>query len=45
MKIRERVDTLPQQAIPLLERTHEWYWLGEVHFWFAFISIRLGSLL
>jgi tetratricopeptide (TPR) repeat protein len=32
-----------QQAIPLLERTHEWYWLGEVYFWFAFISIRLGN--
>jgi hypothetical protein len=27
----------------LLERTHEWYWLGEVHYWFAFIALRLGD--
>ena len=32
-----------QQALPLLERTHEWYWLGEVHYWFAFIALRLGD--
>jgi tetratricopeptide (TPR) repeat protein len=32
-----------QQALPLLERTHEWSWLGEVHYWFAFIALRLGD--
>jgi class 3 adenylate cyclase/tetratricopeptide (TPR) repeat protein len=32
-----------QQALPLLERTHEWYWLGQVHYWFAFIALRLGE--
>jgi tetratricopeptide (TPR) repeat protein len=32
-----------QQALPLLERTHEWFWLGQVHYWFAFIALRLGD--
>lgn len=32
-----------QQAVPLLERTHEWHWLGRVHYWFAFIALRLGE--
>ena len=23
--------------------TQEWYWLGQVHYWFAFIAVRLGD--
>jgi hypothetical protein len=32
-----------QQAVPLLEGAGEWYWLGQVHYWFAFIALRLGD--
>jgi tetratricopeptide (TPR) repeat protein len=32
-----------QQAVPLLEGVGEWYWLGQVHYWFAFIALRLGD--
>jgi tetratricopeptide (TPR) repeat protein len=32
-----------EQAMPLLEQTHEWYALGRVHFWFAFMAVRFGD--
>jgi hypothetical protein len=32
-----------EQAVSLLERAQEWYWLGRVHNWFAFIALRLGE--